>query len=338
LNLTFENPEKKLDIYLNDFKKSRIISQVLTYYYIEGKNQAQIAKLLKLSTTKVNLLIKEARERKLIDISLNLPFQNLNELANRLKALSDLDEAFIVPELSPNSESIVQTVARAGANLLLERLRDGDTICVGGGKTLYAIAEIIAPKRKYKVKVVPSVGDVQGRHYFGANHIAAKLARKLGGEAYQFHAPLFVDSEKDRIILHNMRQNKEVLDIARNAQIALYGVGIIRPEVKGHFNTIYDFVPEKQRQNIIENDGVIGEILAHPINSSGQLCKELKNLKIVGMTLDELKKIPVSISIVATKEKEIPIYSALAGNHLRILISDEATASGVVKLLEKKRR
>jgi DNA-binding transcriptional regulator LsrR (DeoR family) len=323
-----------LDAHFNDFQKARVISQVLTYYYIEGKNQADIAKHLEISTTKVNSLIKEAREQKLIEVSLKLPFQNLIRLTNRLKAVSKIQEAIIVPKLSINPETILHSTAKAAADLLLERLRDGDTLCVGSGKTLYAITELISPKRKYKIKVVPCVGGVQGRHYFDVNHIAAKLARKLGGKSYQFQAPLFVDSEKDRTTLHNMRQNKEVLDLARNAQIALHGIGGVQLKSVGHFETLYDFIEEKGKQDIVQKKGSIGEILAHAIDENGKECAESRDHKIVGITLEELKKIPLDIAVSATGEKAFPIYAALKGDHIRNLVSDEIAITQVVDLLE----
>ena len=42
-----------------DYDSARLINRVLTMYYVEERNQSEIAKLLGLSTAKVNRLLKQ---------------------------------------------------------------------------------------------------------------------------------------------------------------------------------------------------------------------------------------------------------------------------------------
>ena len=45
------------------------------------------------------------------------------------------------------------------------------------------------------------------------NHLAAQLAERLGGQAYQLHAPAFVETREHRDVLLSVGPIKEILDI-----------------------------------------------------------------------------------------------------------------------------
>ncbi|HEX7555913.1 MAG TPA: sugar-binding domain-containing protein, partial [Leptolinea sp.] len=54
------------------------------------------------------------------------------------------------------------------------------------------------------------------------------------------------------------------------------------------------------------------------------------NQRIVGLELDALKKIPLTVGIAAMQNKVIPITAALKGGYLKVLITDEETAKDVL--------
>lgn len=316
-----------------DYEQNRLISRVLTLYYIEGQNQSDIAKALGLSTAKVNRLLKQAREQGLVEITIRTPFQHLFEQEQQLQETYNLPEAVIIPQLADEPDAVLQTVGRAAADYLLQHLRDGDTICISGGKTMNAIVQSIEPRRKYNVRVVPATGARQGRHYTDVNYLAAQLAERLGGEAYQIHAPVFVDKAEDRDLLLGMRQISEILDLARNAQIALIGIGSVIPGASSYFDLMTSMaMSEADWNQMIEAEDACGEIFAYLYNRQGQLCMPDFNRRVVGLALDDLKNIPLVIGVAATPEKVLPIHGALQGEHLKILITDESTASGVLEL------
>ncbi len=312
----------------NDYDNARLINRVLTMYYIEGKNQSQVAKALGLSTAKVNRLLKQAREQGLVEITIHAPFQHIFSLEDRLRKAYNIPDPVVIPQLSQEHDTIMQTIGRAAAEYLLQHLRDGDIICISGGKAIYQIVQALEPRRKYKVQVVPATGGVQGRHYTDVNYLAAQLADRLGGKAYQLHAPIFVDTPQERDALLSVRQISEVLELARQSQIALLGVGAIIPETASYFDlTLLD---EEARHKIIAEEKGQGELFAHIYNAQGQPCALEYNQRLVGLSIDDLKTFPLSIGIAATSEKVLPIRGALQGQYLKTLITDEATALGVL--------
>jgi DNA-binding transcriptional regulator LsrR (DeoR family) len=84
--------------------------------------------------------------------------------------------------------------------------------------------------RAYQVEVVPILGAVQGQINTDVNYLAAHMAERLGGKAYQLHAPAFVETREHCETLKSMGPVKEILDIARRANIALLGRGTVDAE------------------------------------------------------------------------------------------------------------
>ena len=129
----------------------------------------------------------------------------------------------MVQSASTDPAIVLKAVADAAAATLLENLADGMTITVSGGVALCAVIEALAPARKYDVRVVPATGGVQGKFRTDVNHVAVALAEKLGGTAYQLHAPVFAASEEERAALMSVSTIRNVLEMARNG-----GCGAVR--------------------------------------------------------------------------------------------------------------
>ncbi len=315
-----------------DLLSERLLFRILTMYYMEAMSQAEIARELDLSTPKVNRLIKAARAQGIVEITVKMPSQHLFALERALEQHSGLREALIVPSLSDNLDLTLQAVGRMGAAYLLEHVRDGNTICISGGKTMNAIVQQLETRQRYNVRIVPATGARHGRYYTDVNNIAAQLAAKLGGQVYPIHAPVLVDQPSDRAALMAMRQINDVLDIARGAQIALFSVGSTIPAVSSYFDLMPPVLFQDDWQALFERSGAIGEMLAYVYDSDGRLCMPQFNDLVVGLTLQELQAIPLTIAVAATAEKTLPIYGALRGGYPKTLITDEQTASGVIAL------
>jgi DNA-binding transcriptional regulator LsrR (DeoR family) len=316
-----------------NYLNTRLLNQVLTLYYIEEKSQAEVAQILGLSTAKVNRLLKQARDQGLVEISIRMPTQHLFDLESQLQQLSGIDEALIIPRMAEQPEAVLQTVGRAAADYVLQKLRDGDIICISGGKSMHALVQAMEPRRKYKVQVVPATGARQGRYYTDVNYLAERLAERLGGEAYKIHAPVFTDTPEERDMLLSLRQISEVLELARQAQIAIVGVGSVIPLSSSYFDLMSTSIDiEAWKAAMDGKHQGLGEIFAYIYDSDGALCMPQFNQRVVGLTLEDLKAIPLSIGVAANEEKIWPIYGALRGDYLKTIITDEVTAQGVIDL------
>jgi DNA-binding transcriptional regulator LsrR (DeoR family) len=315
------------------YETIRLINTVLTLYYLEELTQTEIAQRLGFSTAKVNRLLLQAREQGYVNITIRTPFQQLFELEDRLKAVFGLQEAMVIPALADTSSSPLNALGNIAAEFLLEHLRDGDVLGTGGGTAINAIVQAMAPTRTYQVEVVPLLGAVQGEITHDVNYLATHMAERLGGKAYQLHAPAFVDTREHCETLRSMGPVKEILDIARRANVALVGVGTVDAEVSRFVQ--FTALSAEDMRHIAEDCGGVGDINAFVYDIEGRpCCPEYAN-RVVGLTLAELKNIPYRIGVAATTAKAQPLYGALRGGYLHVLITDETAARGILGLFEQ---
>jgi DNA-binding transcriptional regulator LsrR (DeoR family) len=315
------------------YESIRLINTVLTLYYVEGLTQSEIAQRLGLSTPKVNRLLVQAREQGYVNITIRTPFQSLFELEDRLKAVFGLKDAIVIPSVPESSSSSLHALGTAAADYLLTHLRDSDVLAITPGTTVQAVVQAIETTRPYKVEVVPVLGAIQGPIESDMNYLAMNLGERLGAKAYQLHAPAFVDTPEHGEALRSMGPVKEILDIARRANIALVGIGTVDAEVSRFVQ--FTALSAEDLKRIAEVCGGVGEIGAYVYDIEGKPCAKAFADRVIGLTLAEIQKIPFRIGVAATAAKALPIYGALRGGYIHTLITDEAAANGILGLFEQ---
>jgi DNA-binding transcriptional regulator LsrR (DeoR family) len=251
----------------------------------------------------------------------------LVELENALTARGCLNQAVVTPTVEGSEKATLQQVGRAAASHLVETLRDGDVIAITGGKAVSAVVESLEVDRDWDVTVVPLTGGVQGKYFTDVNHLATRLAERLGGQTMLMHAPLFAESRAQRDMLMEVSSIKQVLDLARRANVALVGVGSVQPAESSY----YDLhpVPEADRKMLV-GTGVVGEFMAHLIRDCGTVANFALNSRLVALSPTELDQCERVIGIAAGASKVRPIQAALNGGYLSSLIVDEETAGAVL--------
>lgn len=311
----------------SEFEATRQIHTVLVMHFLDGQKQSDIAEMLNLSTSKVNRLIAQGRKLGMVRIEINSPFQRLVEMERLLVNALRLSSAVVTPTISGNLDTTLKQVGRAAANQLLESLRDGDIIAITGGKAMSAVVDNLEPEREFDVTVVPLTGGVQGKYYTDVNHLASRMAERLGGRTHLMHAPLFAESVDQRDMLMQLPLVKETLALARQASIAMVGIGSIQTPGSSY----YDLNPDStaDREQLIRN-GVVAEFLAHLVSENGNVADYPLNSRLVALAPSDLGNCRKVIGVAAGAEKMLPIRAVLNGGYLNSLVVDEETAALVL--------
>ncbi|TIO76404.1 MAG: sugar-binding transcriptional regulator, partial [Mesorhizobium sp.] len=309
-----------------EFETIRQIHTVLVLHFMDGMKQNDIAAALNLSPSKVNRLIAQGRKLGMVKIAIESPFQLLVDIERQLAEFAGLANAVVTPTVIGSPDSTLQQVGRAAAYQLLETLRDGDVIAITGGKAVSAVVENIQAERTFDITVVPLTGGVQGKHYTDVNHLATRLSERLGGSTLLLHAPLFAESPKQRDLLMDMASVRKVFDVARNAAVALVGIG----SIQNPGSSYYDLHPTSSpdRETLLES-GAVGEFLAHLIREDGTIADYPPNSCLVALNPDDLARCRVVMGVASGVEKVRPIRAALNGGYVKSLVVDEDTANAV---------
>ncbi|WP_068115962.1 sugar-binding transcriptional regulator [Tropicimonas marinistellae] len=314
-----------------DISQIRRIYTALSLHYVDGLTQAQIAERTGQSHSTVNRLIKLGHEMGMVEIIVRSPFQDHLALERELAEISGLREVVIEATTSDNAEAVLARVGLAAADLLISKVRPGQSVCISGGKGVTACAAGLRNAHHVpELTVVPATGLVQGRHYTDVNHVAATMARAFDGRSIQMLSPMFAETEAQHAMICEMRTVSRVLEQARSADIAVVGIGGLRQKATSYFDLHRD-VPEEEET--LFASGAVAELLAQVLNRDGEVTDFPRNRLVVAMSPQDLANVPTSIGVAAGREKSEAICAVVRGGYINTLVTDEITAREVLKRL-----
>lgn len=143
-------------------QNSRLLSKVSTLYYEQEFTQQQIANRLELSRPKVSRLLKQAKKKGIVQISISHPEGDHVALESKLELCFSLNEAIVVDTGSDrpkSSDTLLKTLlGGAAANHLSRSLSDGDIIGVTWATTLQAMVEKVTPTDNKDIHIIQMLG------------------------------------------------------------------------------------------------------------------------------------------------------------------------------------
>ena len=113
--------------------RASLLADVAEMYYLEEKNQAEIAKTIGLTRSMVSRMLTEARESGIVEIRIQRPLQSDPELESALKEKFDLKDVFVVITNHQSGERLTRTLGNAGAQMLTRYLAPQKILGIGMG-------------------------------------------------------------------------------------------------------------------------------------------------------------------------------------------------------------
>ncbi len=304
-------------------------------YYKYNKTQSEIAERLNISRAKVSNLLSEAHNQGIVSININDPLKKKQILEERLATKYNLREAVVLPLPLSSTINIKKQLGKITSVLLKKILRDGDTIAVSGGTTIYEVVNSLDKLNLSNIIIVPMFGVFLAVSHIGEDlysyDIVRTFAEKVGGEVVNISAPGKVNDKQMRELFVSHDIIKKGLNIAKNCSVALVGIGSVTPNATVFTTNVFT---EKDYQELIQENAV-GDIGLQYFDKNGNGCNKF-NSRVVGMSLEDIKRVPLVIGVGGGKEKIKAIESCLEGGYLHILVTDQNTAKTILDGVEDK--
>ena len=122
----------------------------------------------------------------------------------------------------------------------------------------------------------------------------------------------------------------QAVDLARNASVALVGIGSHGSSSSEMVLNEFNLSPS-EREDIATN--YAGDIAARFYNSAGKMLSSLLDNRVIGLSLDEIRKIPRVIGVANGAEKVMGVIGAARSKLVDVLIIDLACANSILKVL-----
>jgi DNA-binding transcriptional regulator LsrR (DeoR family) len=309
-----------------------MLAEIATRYYIHDQSQQEIADQFDISRSNISRLLKEARERGIVEIFIRHPLGRDARLERHLVERFNLREAGVVQGVPGDPQATLDQTALVAGKMLDNCLADAQVLGISWGTTLYAIAQAFDPQRRYDVEVIQMMGGVGSTDpAVDGPAIAQRFSLALTNRYRYLHAPLIVDTPAIAQALLAQRNIAETLNIAAQADVALVGIGAVEPTVSSLMRAGY-LKPEEF--HAIRAAGVVGDICGRHFDITGQPAAPEIDERLITITLDQLAQIPMVIGVACGAPKARAILGALRGGHLDVLITDMVAAEAVLALAD----
>ncbi len=307
--------------------KDRLSIDAAKLYYISDYSQQQIASKLNISRPTVSRLLQHAKDKGFIQINIADPLENNTFLEKKLLKKYNLDVVKIAYAALNTTDEIKKSISIKAADYLYDTVKDRDIIGVSWGTTIYNTALNLKPKALKNAQIVQLKGGIS--HSLSntyAHEVVELFSEAFSTVGHYLPLPVMFDTFQTKELVENDKYVKKILDLGRQANIAIFTAGTIRDDALlfrlGYIN--------KKDKEILQNKAV-GDICSRFFDSNGNICNEELDKRTVGIKLSELKEKETRILVAGSQRKIHAIKAALIGKFANVLITDQYTAKELLK-------
>lgn len=306
--------------------RDSLLLKVATLYYESNLTQTTIAKRLKISRPTVSNLLKEARDRGIVRITIQHSKMNTNKQQDEIATKYNLDNVYIAPQ-SYGALTNKNLVGSLCADFIEQIAPEIQTLGIGWGTTMYEFVHAASHTNFNHLKITPLMGgfgisDVK----FHSNHLAFQLAEKYNCGVNYFYAPAFAESIEVKDTFESTNLVKEIYDQGKNVDLAITGVG--NPAETSTYQRLGYITSEEKKS--IRSSPIIGDVLATFFDENGTSVSTPISDRMLGIKLEDLEMVK-EVLVVASGEEKIPSIKALLNKgFINHIIIDTDIANGLI--------
>ena len=314
---------------MREHERIKLLVNIARLYYEHNCSQQEIAKKLGLSRPYISKLINEAKQSGIVQIQISDPYESESVVELEIRRRFNLKKAIVVPT-NEDDRNKLEKLASATARYLNSIIKNNDIIGVGWGLTLYTCSQFVIPRNDVNnivvVQLCGGISNIERNIY--ATEIPKKIADAYRGTPYILPLPAIIDDAKTKNAIIKDKNIKNVLNIAKKANIAMFTMGAF-----GHEGALIKagYINKKEVDDLILK-GAVGDICTHFINIDGKICDYNLDKKTIAIELHDLIKKEYRIGVAAGSDKLKCIYASLKSSYPNVLVTDEDTALGILNM------
>jgi DNA-binding transcriptional regulator LsrR (DeoR family) len=304
----------------------RLMTRVARLYHEGGARQPEIAERLGLSQPKVSRLLRQAQDIGIVRISVGVPTGAYPNLEERLESRYELREAVVIDADADGEAGLLRGLGSAAAYFLETTLRSRDIVGISSWSatllaTVDAMHPVLSAQGTRVVQILGGVGSPTAEVH--AAHLTRRLAELIRGEAMFLPAPGVVGSSASRRVLLEDPFVRAATGLFDKVTVALVGIGSVEPS--GLLASSGNVFSSQELETVRALRGV-GDICLRFFDETGGKVVTPLDKRVIGMDLDQLRRVPRSVGVAAGERKVAAIRGALSGRYINCLITDRSTA------------
>jgi DNA-binding transcriptional regulator LsrR (DeoR family) len=307
------------------------MTRVARLYYDERLIQSEIANRLGINQVAVSRLLKKAEEHGIVRTTVVTPPGTFAELEELIEHRFGLSQVVIGEAASDSEEAVRAAIGSAAAQFLESTVRSGEVIGISSwSASLLSTVDQMHPIRKVEnclvVQMLGGIGSPSAEQH--ANHLAVRLARLVRGDARFLQVPGIVGSVSAAKVLLRDPNVSNTLALFEKVSLALVGVGALEPSsLVASSGNIFS----KEELETVQNQGAVGDICLRFYDAKGHAVRGTLADRVIGMTLEGLRRVQKSVAICGGRRKFPAILGAVRGKWINTLVTDQHTAERLAK-------
>lgn len=297
-------------------------------YYEQNMTQEQVAKIIGISRPKVSVLLQEARKSHLVEFFVKDVNKHIIELELALKQRYQLNDVKVVStRYQRSAESVRNQVGMLSAQYLSSVLDKVKSVGIGWGQAVSCFVAETNYLRANNLTIVPLVGGMGALSLdVHANHLVSELAVKLNSQYSTFYAPVIAESAEVANELKKSKLVDSALSAAKAVDVAFIGVG---NDVRTSTWRKLDYISETETQEL-EAAGALGDVVSDFFDENCQTVKTDFSNRLIGITIDDLIKIPDVVAMATGIKKAANIKILLEHGVVNTLFIDQEIAEAII--------
>ncbi|SNT76150.1 sugar-binding transcriptional regulator [Paracoccus seriniphilus] len=307
-------------------KEEQLLVRLVWACEIEGLTQAEAAERFGTTRLRVNKGLREARRRGILRVSVDSIYTAAADLEWQMQRRFGLTSVNVVP--SPEDPGSVSRLVSAGLGAHLGTLLETPEIKAFGmswGNTLNLATRYMQPINRPDLEIISVMGGVSRGSDVNGYEIATRLADLCNAEHSFFTAPLFAGSPESQRRFVEQDVIAEMLDKVRSCDAVALATSDLR-----HSLLVRDALPRDIDPEDLIALGGVGDITGHVLDANGEMIDHPINQRVIGISLDDLARIPNVILAAGGAHKVPIILAALRRGIVDTLVTDTNTAQALL--------
>lgn len=236
----------------------------------------------------------------------------------------------VVDCLDDSEPGIARDLGTATASYLETSLTGGDIIGISSWSATL-LAAVDAMRRMPRVaaervlQIVGGVGNPAAEQH--AARLTQRFAELTGAQPTFLLAPGIATSAQARKVLLQDQYVREAMAAFGDISLALVGIGALEPSTL--LQSSGNIFSQRELQALGKR-GAVGDVCLRFFDADGKPVASDVDRRVIGVTLDQLRRVDRSVGVAGGERKYHAIRGALRGRWINVLITDVATAERLI--------
>jgi DNA-binding transcriptional regulator LsrR (DeoR family) len=261
------------------------------------------------SRSAISRFLTAAREAGVVEILVHHPLKRVSDLEAELRDRYSLKAVRVFDRQGLEYSRMLSRLGSLGAQIVESQVHDGMKIGVSWGTGVFEVANALRPPYMPNIMVIQLVGALGTPDpEIDGVELARSYARIFGGRYRSLPAPAIVESPQVRDALLKDRAVREVLEAGREIELAVVGIGTMKPEKSSLVRA--EYLTQEEVLNLA-SAGAVGDVCAILFDEEGKLLDLPLATRTVAIRAEDLRRIPLVLGVAGGEVKAIAIRGAL---------------------------